>query len=141
MEDPSFCLLLNIKKTEFFLPTCDGVKTQEGLFPREIGRPVHGVKLLGGAVSRDEEFISGLALKRAKRAVELMECLKRMQDPQSELLLLRSCMGSLNCCLGSGRVSLLMSGEPSLFLTRVFGKGLRTLLYVGVLFLGTSSGG
>ncbi|XP_021991104.1 uncharacterized protein LOC110887846 [Helianthus annuus] len=52
-EGPSLGLQLNIKKTEVFWPTCNGVKVQEGLFPQGIGRPMLGVKLLGGAVSRD----------------------------------------------------------------------------------------
>ncbi|XP_076901857.1 uncharacterized protein LOC143556417 [Bidens hawaiensis] len=121
VEGPSLGLLLNIKKTEVFWPTCDGAKTQEGLFPREIGRPVHGVKLLGGAVSRNEEFISGLALKRAKRAVELMECLKGLRDPQSELLLLRSCMGVAKLLFG------LRTCQPSYVggAVSVFDTGLR----------------
>ncbi|KAJ0542228.1 putative reverse transcriptase domain, exostosin [Helianthus annuus] len=124
VEGPSLGLLLNIKKTEVFWPTCDGVKTQEGLFPREIGRPVHGVKLLGGAVSRDEEFISGLALKRAKCAVELMGCLKRLRDPQSELLLLRSCMGVAKLLFG------LRTCQPSFVgeVVSVFDKGLRNAI-------------
>ncbi|XP_076956600.1 uncharacterized protein LOC143631862 [Bidens hawaiensis] len=121
VEGPSLGLLLNIKKAEVFWPTCDGAKTHEGLFPREIGRPVHGVKLLGGAVSRNEEFISGLALKRAKRAVELMECLKGLRDPQSELLLLRSCMGVAKLLFG------LRTCQPSYVggAVSVFDTGLR----------------
>jgi len=51
------------------------------------------VKLLGGAVSRDKGFIEGLAMKRAFRAAELMHLLPQLRDPQSLLLLLRSCMG------------------------------------------------
>lgn len=51
------------------------------------------MKLLGGVVSRDKDFIEGLAIKRASRAVELMHLLPRLRDPQSELFLLRSCMG------------------------------------------------
>ena len=51
------------------------------------------VKLLGGAVSRDSSFIRSLAIKRAENAVNLMRLLPQLSDPQSELLLLRSCMG------------------------------------------------
>ena len=51
------------------------------------------MKLLGGAVSRDRGFIEEVARKRAVRAVELMHLLPKLRDPQSELLLLRSCMG------------------------------------------------
>ncbi|XP_022023453.1 uncharacterized protein LOC110923700 [Helianthus annuus] len=124
VEGHSLGLLLNIKKTEVFSPTCDGVKTQEGLFPREIGRPVHGVKLLGGDVSRDGQFTSGLALKRAKCAVELMGCLKRLKDPQSELLLLRSCMGVAKLLFG------LRTCQPSYVreAVSVFDKGLWNMI-------------
>ncbi|GKC34367.1 hypothetical protein Tco_1046751, partial [Tanacetum coccineum] len=38
----------NIKKTETFWPSCNGVKLCEGLFPIDIRRPSLGVKLLGG---------------------------------------------------------------------------------------------
>ncbi|GKB23930.1 hypothetical protein Tco_0863331 [Tanacetum coccineum] len=66
-------LELNIKKTEVFWPSCNGVKVKEGLFPRDIGRPTLGVKLLGGAVSRDAGFISSLACGNGHRVLsELM---------------------------------------------------------------------
>jgi hypothetical protein len=52
-----------------------------------------GVKLLGRVVSRDRGFIEEEAMQRAVRAVELMHILPQLRDPQSELLLLRSCMG------------------------------------------------
>ncbi|GKB32178.1 hypothetical protein Tco_0871579 [Tanacetum coccineum] len=67
-EGPRLGLELNIKKTEVFWPSCNRVKVKDGLFPRDIGRPTLGVKLLGGAVSRDAGFISSLAVKRASRA-------------------------------------------------------------------------
>ncbi|GJW98999.1 putative reverse transcriptase domain-containing protein [Tanacetum coccineum] len=50
----------------------DIIKLREGLFPVDIRRPSSGVKLLGGAVSRDADFISGLAMRRAANAVDLM---------------------------------------------------------------------
>ncbi|GJV83123.1 putative reverse transcriptase domain-containing protein [Tanacetum coccineum] len=55
----------------------DTKEVKEGLFPYDIRRPTLGVKLLGGAVSRDAGFISSLAVKRASRAVELMSLLPR----------------------------------------------------------------
>ena len=90
---PDLGLELNVQKTELFWPSCDGSRLQEGLFPQDIARPMLGVKLLGGAVSRDNAFIKELAMKRVVRAVELMHLLPQLRDPQSELLLLRSCMG------------------------------------------------
>ena len=50
-EGPTLGLVLNIKKTEVFWPSCNGSKVQSGAFPSGIGRPARGVKLLGGAVS------------------------------------------------------------------------------------------
>ncbi|XP_022031378.1 uncharacterized protein LOC110932107 [Helianthus annuus] len=140
-EGPSLGLQLNIKKTEVFWPTCSIVNVQEGLFPRGIGRPVLGVKLLGGAISRDAEFISGMAFKRAKCAVKLMRCLKRLRDPQSELLLLRSCMSvakllfALRTCQPS-----LVGGAVSVFYEGLWGA-LEDIVVCGVPFLEISSGG
>jgi hypothetical protein len=90
---PGLGLLLNIRKTEVFWPSCDGSKLRKGLFPSDIGRPLSGVKLLGGAVSRDRGFIEDVAMKRVVRVVELMHLLPKLRDPQIELFLLRSCMG------------------------------------------------
>ncbi|GJU46085.1 hypothetical protein Tco_1203351 [Tanacetum coccineum] len=62
-----------------------------GLFLVDIRRPSLGAKLLGGAVSRDADFISGLAMRRAANAVDLMGLLPKLHDPQrtyiSDLLL------------------------------------------------------
>ncbi|GJW86378.1 putative reverse transcriptase domain-containing protein [Tanacetum coccineum] len=65
VSGPCLGLELNIKKTEIFWPSCNGMKLHEGLFLVDIRRPSLGVKLLGGA----------------------------LHYPQNELLLLRSCMG------------------------------------------------
>jgi hypothetical protein len=67
---PGLGLQLNIRKTEIFWPSCDGSKLRKGLFPSDIGRPLFGVKLFGGAVSRDKGFIEEVAMKRAVRVVE-----------------------------------------------------------------------
>ncbi|GKB22324.1 putative reverse transcriptase domain-containing protein [Tanacetum coccineum] len=93
VSGPGLGLELNIKKTEIFWPSCNGTKLREGLFPVDIRRPPLSVKLLGGAVSRDANFISGLAMRRAANAVDLMSLLPQLHDQQSKLLLLRSCMG------------------------------------------------
>ena len=90
---PKLGLQLNIKKTELFWPSCDGRKLREGLFPVDIGRPPLGVKLLGGAVSRDASFIRSLTIKRAENAMNLMRLLPQLSNLESELLLLQSCMG------------------------------------------------
>nr|GEW46762.1 hypothetical protein [Tanacetum cinerariifolium] len=72
VSGPGLGLELNIKKTEIFWPSCNGMKLHEGLFPVDIQRSSLGVKLLGGAVTRDADFISGLAMRRAANAVDLM---------------------------------------------------------------------
>ncbi|GJY70855.1 putative reverse transcriptase domain-containing protein [Tanacetum coccineum] len=118
-EGPRLGLELNIKKKEVFWPSCNGVK--EGLFPRDIERPKLGVKLLGGAVSRDMGFISSLAVKRASRVVELMSLLSSLWDPQSELLLLRSCMGVAKLLFGLRTCQPMYIGEA----VSIFDNGLR----------------
>ncbi|XP_022040435.1 uncharacterized protein LOC110942984 [Helianthus annuus] len=120
-KGPCLGLQLNVKKTEVFWPSCNGVKVKKGLFPSGIGRPVSGVKLLGGAVSRDAGFISRLAVKRASCAVDLMSYLPHMRDPQSELLLLRSCMGVAKLLFGLRTCQPTFVGEA----VSVFDKGLR----------------
>nr|GEW14212.1 hypothetical protein [Tanacetum cinerariifolium] len=83
VSGPGLVLELNIKKTDIFWPLCKGMKLCEGLFPVDIRRPSSGVKLLGGAVSRDTNFISGLAMRRAANAVDLMGLLPQLHDLQT----------------------------------------------------------
>ncbi|GKC64625.1 hypothetical protein Tco_1097223 [Tanacetum coccineum] len=91
------------------------------MFPSDIGRPTLGVKLLGGAVSQDAGFISSLAVKRTSRAVELMSLLPSLWDPQSELLLLRSCMGVAKLLFGLRTCQPMYIGEA----VSIFDNGLR----------------
>ncbi|GJS18306.1 putative reverse transcriptase domain-containing protein [Tanacetum coccineum] len=140
-EGPRLGLELNIKKTEVFWPSCNGVKVKDGLFPRDIGRPTLGVKLLGGAVRRDARFISSLAVKRASRVVELMGLLPSLRGPQSELLLLRSCMGVAKLLFGLRTCQPMYIGEA----VSIFDNGLRraieAIVVCGGPFLGISNGG
>ncbi|GJY97587.1 putative reverse transcriptase domain-containing protein [Tanacetum coccineum] len=78
VSGPSLGLKLNIKKTEIFWPSCNGVKLREGLFHVDIRRLSLGVKLLGGAVSKDADFISRIAMRRAANVVDLMNLLPRI---------------------------------------------------------------
>lgn len=59
-----------------------------------------GVKLLGGATSRDEGFIEGLPMKIMVRVVELVCLLPQIRNPQSELLLFCSCRGIAKLVFG-----------------------------------------
>ncbi|PWA63908.1 reverse transcriptase domain-containing protein [Artemisia annua] len=100
----------------------DGVKTLIKIMLDGSGLgPSLGVKLLGGAVSRDAYFISGLAMRRAANAVDLMSLLPQLHDPQSELLLLRSCMGIAKLFFGLRTCQPVHMEEAALF----FDKGLR----------------
>ncbi|GJZ88958.1 putative reverse transcriptase domain-containing protein [Tanacetum coccineum] len=57
--------------------------TEDGI---SILQPSSGVKLPGGAVSRDADFISGLAMRRAANAVDLMGLLSQLHDPRNHIL-------------------------------------------------------
>ncbi|GJT69080.1 reverse transcriptase domain-containing protein [Tanacetum coccineum] len=94
MEDGPRCgLHLNVDKTEVFWPKEDPRSRLEGIFPPNISRPVHGVKLLGGPASVDFDFGCELVKKRVSKTIELMDKVAKINDPQCELLLLRACTG------------------------------------------------
>nr|GEZ37614.1 hypothetical protein [Tanacetum cinerariifolium] len=80
---PGLGLELNVNKKEIFWPSCNGVKLREGLFPVDIRSPSFCVKLLRGAVSRDPDFISGMAMRRVTNSINLMNLLSQIHDPQS----------------------------------------------------------
>ncbi|GJV93233.1 hypothetical protein Tco_1541046 [Tanacetum coccineum] len=65
----------------------------EGVFPPNISRPLHGVKLLGGPVSVDADFSSALVMKRVSKTIGLLDTVAKINDPQCELLLIRACAG------------------------------------------------
>ncbi|GJW48233.1 putative reverse transcriptase domain-containing protein [Tanacetum coccineum] len=58
----------------------DIIRLREGLFPADIWMSSLGVKLLGRAVNRDAYFISGLAMRRAVNAVDLLSLLFWFKD-------------------------------------------------------------
>ncbi|KAL5718570.1 hypothetical protein ACHQM5_011457 [Ranunculus cassubicifolius] len=94
MEDgPERGLVLNVSKTELFWPVEDPRSRFEGLFPMNIARPEHGVKLLGGPVSTDLNFCSNISMARVDKTIALMDAVSKLHDPQCELLLLRNCAG------------------------------------------------
>nr|GEU30554.1 hypothetical protein [Tanacetum cinerariifolium] len=64
-----------------------------GIFPPNISRPLHGVKLLGRPVSVDIDFISELVIKKVAKTIKLMDAVAKINDPQCVLLLLRACTG------------------------------------------------
>ncbi|GKC14602.1 hypothetical protein Tco_1011384 [Tanacetum coccineum] len=84
---------LNVDKTEVFWPKEDPRSRLAGIFPPNIARPLHGVKLLGGPASVDFDFCNELVMKRVTKTIRLMDAIAKVNDPQCELLLLRSCTG------------------------------------------------
>ncbi|KAL8159521.1 hypothetical protein V2J09_001058 [Rumex salicifolius] len=62
------------------------------MFPAESLDLIKGLNYLKGQL--------GLAIKRAGKVVELMHILSKLRDPQSELLLFRSCMGIAKLLFG-----------------------------------------
>ncbi|XP_026428293.1 uncharacterized protein LOC113324185 [Papaver somniferum] len=92
-DGPSSGLHLNIAKTELFWPSYDPRRDLDNVFPTNIGRPAGGVTLLGGPISLDMEFCSNIVRGRVDKTLQLMNNIHELQDPQSELLLLRSCAG------------------------------------------------
>ncbi|GKC12514.1 hypothetical protein Tco_1009296, partial [Tanacetum coccineum] len=92
MEDgPGRGLHLNVDKTKVFWPKEDPRSRFTGVFPPNISRPLHGVKLLGGSASADFDFSSELVMKKVTKSIELMDVVAKINDPQCELLLLRAC--------------------------------------------------
>jgi hypothetical protein len=86
MDGPSCGLHLNVDKTEVFWPKEDPRSRYVGVFPPNISRPSHGVKLLGGPTSVDFEFSSKLVMKRVAKTIELMDAVAKLNDP------------SVSCC-------------------------------------------
>ncbi|GJQ98661.1 hypothetical protein Tco_0009800 [Tanacetum coccineum] len=87
------CLVLelNIKKTKIFWTSCNGTKLREGLILVKIWRPSLGVKILGGAISRDTGFINGLAMRRDANIIDLMDLLPQLHDPHSASIMYGYC--------------------------------------------------
>ena len=91
---PSVGLLLNPTKCEVFWPS-GNQKFSE--FPSEVQRvvgSVGGVEFLGSPVFGSEEYYCGHIAKRVDKVLQCQEKLLDMDDPQIQLLLLRSCLSS-----------------------------------------------
>ncbi|XP_021763791.1 uncharacterized protein LOC110728456 [Chenopodium quinoa] len=93
VEGPRLGLDVNVEKTEVFSPTEDPRSRLAGVFPPDIARPVHGVKLLGGPVSADASVCGELVSQRVSKTIVLMDAIAKLEDPQCELLRLRACTG------------------------------------------------
>ncbi|GJR35294.1 hypothetical protein Tco_1210978 [Tanacetum coccineum] len=90
---PRYGLHLNVDKTKILWPKEDPRSRLKGVFPPNISRPLHGVKLLGRPVSVNLDFSSELVMKRVSKTIRLIDAVAKINDPQCELLLLRDCTG------------------------------------------------
>ncbi|GJR54668.1 hypothetical protein Tco_1405189 [Tanacetum coccineum] len=95
-DGPSCGLHLNVDKIKVFWPKEDPRSRLAGVFPPNIARALHGVKLLGGPVSMDFDFSSELVMKRVAKTIELIDTVARINDPYTRddvanvLLLMRA---------------------------------------------------
>ena len=90
-EGPNYGLFLNEKKSILF----NGLMDLEALdcFPPDIIRcQDSGVKFLGAGAG-DAVFMNHIAQKRVDKIKSILSIAKGLEDPQLELLLLRSCIG------------------------------------------------
>ncbi|GJU53634.1 putative ribonuclease H-like domain-containing protein [Tanacetum coccineum] len=92
-DGPCRGLHLNVDKTEVFWPKKDPRSRFAGVFPPNIVRPLHGVKLLGGPATVDFDFSIELVMKRVAKSIELMDVVGKINDRQCKLLLLRPYAG------------------------------------------------
>ncbi|GKC55039.1 ankyrin repeat-containing protein ITN1-like protein, partial [Tanacetum coccineum] len=90
-EGPGCGLHLNVDKTEVFWPKKDPPSKLARIFPPNIARPLYGIKLLGGPASVIFDFCNELVMKRVAKPIVLIDAIAKINDPQCELLLLRSC--------------------------------------------------
>ena len=89
-EGEGLGLHLNLGKCELWWSTPDPHWT---LFPAEIPRvTATGLQLLGGAVGGDA-FVQGQLLRRVQKVVSELHRLEELEDSQTQLLLLRHCLG------------------------------------------------
>ncbi|GAU49509.1 hypothetical protein TSUD_306620 [Trifolium subterraneum] len=71
-----------------------------GLFPSDIGSPKLGMKLFGGAVSRDKYFIVGVVMKRVVRVIEVMHLLSRLRTHRVSFFYFAHAWVLQNCFFG-----------------------------------------
>jgi hypothetical protein len=109
LEGPTYGLTVSLAKTTVWWPQPTGCSTQQAppgsqigydLFPTIIRSSANGVKLLGGAVSLTDSFFEEVAAERVRKAIESIDTMMELDDPQLCLMLLRACEGmkKLNYC-------------------------------------------
>nr|GEY71928.1 hypothetical protein [Tanacetum cinerariifolium] len=106
IEDGPRCgLHLNVDKIDVF-SLRKTLRAGLKVFPPNISRSLHCVKLLGGPASVDFGFSSELVIKRVAKPIGLMDIVARINDPQCDLLLLHACTGISKLYFAMSTVSL-----------------------------------
>lgn len=91
-EGPQYGVFLNLPKTKVWWPQLSARVVAS--LPSGIGACLaQGVRLLGGVVSTSADFVRQFVHDKAVQVCLLMDRLAELADPQSELLLLRACVG------------------------------------------------
>ena len=121
---PRFCLHLNMKKCEVFWPSGD-----QSFFelPEDVQRvrdKQGGVELLGSPIWGTADFFKSFVATQVEKTMELQSHLGDLEDPQVELHLLRSCLGT--CKIGH-LLRTVPAGSADEHL-RHFDEGLRSTL-------------
>jgi hypothetical protein len=87
-------LRLNFNKSELYWPSFCDLWNDSSLFHKDMIRNLEGVCLLGSTCSILPSYIASKFSLRVDKALTLLENLSSLGDPHSELLLLRSCLGT-----------------------------------------------
>ena len=91
---PELGLHLSLPKCQLFWPTKNpDFEIEKNVFPPDIERVrCEGVDLLGSPLG-SEDFCDKLVMDRVQKIEKTLDMLPELDDPQIELLLLRSCVG------------------------------------------------
>ena len=90
IHGPRFGLHLNLSKCELFWPSGDSFPE----FPTSINRAGEGLELLGSPIWGTDNFFDQFLFSRLAKVTAAQDSIAILEDPQVELHLLRSCLGS-----------------------------------------------
>jgi len=90
VHGPQFGLHLNLSKCELFWPSGDSFPE----FPTNINRASEGLELLGSPIWVTDNFFDQFLSSGLSKVVSAQDSIAILEDPQVQLHLLRSCLGS-----------------------------------------------
>jgi len=86
-------LKLNYKKTSLFWPLKDPLWDDVSHFSPNFSQTTEGIVLLGATATLSTPFLHSVVSQRVEKILTLLQKLEELNDPQIQLLLLRSCVG------------------------------------------------